>query len=335
MTASLGVTASVVTNSDGTSSLKLASGVSGSSGSLTVSSSVVAAGTGVTAGVESKDGYSSLTLASQKAGTSGALTVSSSITATSDTALSASTTSGSSTATSSATLTSVSSTSDVLSGSLVIQVGTGTTQTITIDSSSNTLSTLSKAINKASIGVTASVVYGSSGSYLQLTSGTSGSAGDLTVTSNILDTTDTSATKLSYTNSSDINSLTSMGISVNNDGTISLDVTSLDSVLNSDYSGVLGFFQNANSWGLDFTEILTNAGTSSSSGLLSLSLKSDSSIESKLTSEISRQESVISVQEASLTLELNSANETIQAIPSQLSEIDELYSAITGYNTSS
>jgi flagellar hook-associated protein 2 len=34
----------------------------------------------------------------------------------------------------------------------------------------------------------------------------------------------------------------------------------------------------------------------------------------------------------SLTNELNQANEILQELPSQLTGIDELYSAITGYN---
>ena len=42
-------------------------------------------------------------------------------------------------------------------------------------------------------------------------------------------------------------------MSVNNDGSIALDATSLDSVLNSDYSGVVGFFQDANGWGQNFS----------------------------------------------------------------------------------
>jgi len=35
---------------------------------------------------------------------------------------------------------------------------------------------------------------------------------------------------------------------VNNDGSVTFDATSLDSVLNADYSSVVGFFQNSNGW---------------------------------------------------------------------------------------
>jgi flagellar hook-associated protein 2 len=174
----------------------------------------------------------------------------------------------------------------------------------------------------------------STGSQLVLVSSTAGSSGALTVTSSIKDST--TGTALSYNNGgSDINSLTSLGISVNNDGSLSLDVTSLDSTLNSDYSSVVGFFQNVDSWGLSFSDMLTHAGTSSTTGILALASSSNSSIESTLNADVSREELLISAQSKSLTTELNSANEILQELPSELDQVNELYSAITGYNSSS
>jgi flagellar hook-associated protein 2 len=79
--------------------------------------------------------------------------------------------------------------------------------------------------------------------------------------------------------------------------------------------------------------MLTNAGTSSPTGLLSLATSSDSSIESTLNSDISKEDIAISAEQKSLTAELTSANEVIQEIPMQLSQVNELYSAITGYNS--
>jgi flagellar hook-associated protein 2 len=152
------------------------------------------------------------------------------------------------------------------------------------------------------------------------------------VTSNILDTTNTSTSTLSYMNSSDITNLTALGISVNNDGSIALDTATLDSALNSDYGSVVGFFQNANSWGMTFSNMLTNAGTSSPTGVLSLAASSNSNIESTLNADISKEETLISSQQKSLTAELDSANEIMQELPSQLDGVNELYSAVTGYN---
>ncbi len=228
----------------------------------------------------------------------------------------------------------IQSAGDALSGSITIQVGaSGTPQTIHVGDSStpDTLAGLAAAINAANIGVTASVVTNSSGPYLELLSNLAGAAGALTVTSSVTDTA--TSTALNYNGAgSDINNLTSLGISVNNDGTLTFDANALDSVLNTDYSGVMGFFQNANSWGRSFASTLNNAGTSSSTGILSLASKSNSSIESTLNAQISKENALISAEQASLTAELNQANQILQELPSQLNGMNELYSAITGYN---
>jgi flagellar hook-associated protein 2 len=60
-------------------------------------------------------------------------------------------------------------------------------------------------------------------------------------------------------------------------------------------------------------------------------LKSDSNIESTLNADISKEESMISAQQISLTTELNTANQIMQELPTQLQGVNELYSAITGY----
>ncbi len=222
---------------------------------------------------------------------------------------------------------------DALSGSITIQVGTGAAHSVNVGDSSTpaTLAGLASAINAANIGVTANVVTDSSGAKLESLSNTAGASGALTVTSAITDTT--ANTALNYTGGgSDLNSLTALGISVNNDGSLTLDANSLDSLLNTDYSGVVGFFQNANSWGQTFNNILTNAGTSSPTGILALAQNSNSSIESTLNAEISKEQSYISAQQSSLTAELNQANQIMQELPNELDGMNELYSAITGYN---
>ncbi len=226
----------------------------------------------------------------------------------------------------------VANSNDALSGSVSITVGSGTAQTIDVPSGSdNTIAGLASAINAANIGVTANVVSTSTGSQLELLSNTDGSTGALTVTSNLTDTT--AGTTINYNGSgSDINSLTSLGISVNNDGSLTFDANSLDSTLNSDYASVENFFQGAASWGQSFSTLLTNAGTSSPTGILALASSSNSSIESSLNAEITKENSLISTEQSSLTAELNSANETLQELPSQLDGMNELYSAITGYN---
>jgi len=242
-------------------------------------------------------------------------------------------------------LDSIQNAGDALSGSLSIQVGSGTAENIVIGaapatpaantiytgSSTTTLAGLESAINSANLGVTANIVTNSGGSQLVLVSNLAGSSGALTVNSSLTDTTTNTA--LNYNGGgTDISNLNELGISVNNDGTLTLDASSLDSVLNSDYSGVVGFFQNANSWGQTFANTLNNAGTSSTTGILSLAENSNSQVESTLNANIARENSIISAQQASLTLELNQANQVLESLPEQLNAANELYSAITGYN---
>lgn len=294
-----------------------------------------AANIGVTASVSTKNGQSTLQFLSQTAGTSGALSVASSLTATTDKLLAFTGTNALNGNNASGTLDSVAAAADALTGSITIQVGTNAAQTVTIDPAHNTLQDLADAINgTAGIGVTASVITNGDGSaQLSLQSQTAGSAGNLFVTSNILDTSAPTSTNPIYNSSSDVSTLANLGIttSQNYDGSLTFDASVLDAALNSDFNGVLGFFQSAGSWGQTFANILNEAGTSSSTGILSLAQKANSTSESTLNAEISKQESIISLQQKSLTAELISANEIMQGLPSQLDGMNMLYSAITGY----
>lgn len=292
-----------------------------------------AANLGLTASVVTKSGQSTLSLLSQTSGAAGMLSVSSNLTASTDTPLSLASTAANGSQNASGLLTALAGSADVLSGSITIQVGSGSPQTITLDSSNNTLQGLADTINNATgIGVTASV--SSDGTTLSLASLTPGSAGNLTLSSSLQDTTNTTSAGLNYTNSSDISTLSGLGISAsaNADGTLQFDPSTLDATLNSDYNSVLGFFQSLNSWGQNIAAVLNNSGTSSSTGILALAQKSNSNIESTLNADIAREETLIAAQTKTLTAQLNTANEILQAIPSQLQAIDQLYSAITGYN---
>lgn len=62
-----------------------------------------------------------------------------------------------------------------------------------------------------------------------------------------------------------------------------------------------------------------------------LALQQNTQIEAGLNTNITNQESLITQQKTTLTAELNLANEQLQAIPQQLNEMDQIYSAISGY----
>jgi flagellar hook-associated protein 2 len=143
---------------------------------------------------------------------------------------------------------------------------------------------------------------------------------------------------LSFTQPSGaVTSLTQLGIeaSSSDDGTLTLDGSTLDSMLNSNYQDVVNFFQpsgNFTSFGGNLTDTLNNLTNTAPYGAVYLNLQQNSSEETQLDTNITNENATISADQTSLTTELNEANYTLQEIPSQLQEIDEMYSAITGYD---
>jgi flagellar hook-associated protein 2 len=132
-----------------------------------------------------------------------------------------------------------------------------------------------------------------------------------------------------------ITSLSQLGITANQDGTVSLDGTTLDSALDNNFQDAMNFFQTSSSFtsfGANLTTTLSNLGNSGPDGVIYLALQQDSSQESGLNANISNENSSISTQQSQLTTELNEANYTLEEIPEQLQSVNELYSAITGYD---
>jgi flagellar hook-associated protein 2 len=227
--------------------------------------------------------------------------------------------------------------SDTLSGSIQISVGGGTAQSIAVPTGGNqTLAGLAAAINSANIGVTANVVTAGSHVTLSLTSTTGGSTGAITVdSSGLTDVTSGAAVTFSGSQSNAVTSITQLGISVNNDGTLALDTDTLDSILDSNYQDIVNFLQPSGgftSFGGNFSTVINNLGNSSTTGAIKLALQENSNIESQLNTNISNEEATISTEKMNLTTELNQANFILTEIPQELQNIDEIYSAISGYN---
>ena len=129
-----------------------------------------------------------------------------------------------------------------------------------------------------------------------------------------------------------IRSAYSLGMTTNPDGTISLNTDTLSSVLNTKFAEVASFFQDAGRFGSAFSTSLNNMGNGFSTGMIALALKENKSQEETLNDDVARQESLIATQKLRLTAELNAANQILQAIPSMINQINEMYSAVTGYN---
>ena len=323
---------------------------------------------------------------------------------------------------------------DTLSGNLTIQG-----HTFNVDSADNdtTLATLASAINSAGIGVSANVISDSTGSRLALVSGTSGLAGQLSVsgslsgassgaitfssqpgkdaslvvdgvaitsssntvtnaipgvTFQLLGSSPSTQIQVEITNGNTdigtaiskfvgayntvindisgqeengssgnakplsgsptlaliqsqltgalfsgsangtIKNFTQLGIGLNNDGTLTLNADTLSSVLNSNFADVTGFLQNSGSFGQTLAASLNNLGTQAPNGAVFLAQQQNTAQEAALNTSISNEDALLSTQKTQLTDELNTANQILQSIPSQLNQVDELYNAITGFN---
>jgi flagellar hook-associated protein 2 len=133
-----------------------------------------------------------------------------------------------------------------------------------------------------------------------------------------------------------VKSLISLGVSASasDDGTITLNSDTLNSALNDNFDQVVSFFQDAGSFGSSFTKTLEGLGNNSATGgAVALALSQNSSEESSLNDDISKHEALIATQKTNLTAELNAANQVLQSIPEQIQQVNEMYSAITGYNS--
>jgi flagellar hook-associated protein 2 len=133
--------------------------------------------------------------------------------------------------------------------------------------------------------------------------------------------------------SGSINNITQLGISMNDDGTLTFDADALSSTLNSNLSDVAGFFQNSGSFGQTMATTLNDLGTQAPNGAIYLMQQQNATEESSLNTDITNENATLATQKTQLTDELNTANQILQSIPSQLNEVNEMYSAITGYNT--
>jgi flagellar hook-associated protein 2 len=129
-----------------------------------------------------------------------------------------------------------------------------------------------------------------------------------------------------------ISNITQLGLTANDDGTLTLDPNALDSALNTNFADVTGFLQNTGSFGQSMASTLNDLGTQAPNGAISLAQQQNSTQEAALNLDITNENATLATQKTTLTDELNTANEILQSIPSQLNEINEIYSATTGFN---
>jgi flagellar hook-associated protein 2 len=125
----------------------------------------------------------------------------------------------------------------------------------------------------------------------------------------------------SMTNNGNINSLADLGITMNNDGTLSINSATLSSVLTGQYNSVENFFQNTGSFGQNFITSL-NSLTSPVSGALNVEMNGISQMQNDITSQINDMEASLTVQQQQLTSEYSTIETELQELPLTLSQIN-------------
>ena len=134
------------------------------------------------------------------------------------------------------------------------------------------------------------------------------------------------ATNFSLSGGGSLSSLASLGIATNQDGTLSLDPSTLSNAITNNFSGVLSFFQGTattTGFAASLTNTLNNY-TDPTQGAFTVDLSSISSENQDLTNEIDTFQTYISQQQTTLTAEYNAANIALQQLPSQIKQTQVL-----------
>ena len=120
-----------------------------------------------------------------------------------------------------------------------------------------------------------------------------------------------------------ISSLAALGISTNNDGTLSVDAAQLSNVLTNNPSEVLNFFQNSSQSGFanNFASDLQNL-TDPTQGVISLEVAQNQQQQLDLTNTISDFQDQITSQQQQLTTEFSQVNALIESYPFTIEAID-------------
>jgi flagellar hook-associated protein 2 len=137
-----------------------------------------------------------------------------------------------------------------------------------------------------------------------------------------------------YTNgsSSGIATLADLGITMNDDGTLSLNTATLDSAIQNNYSAVQAFMQGTSSNGfVNFLDSQMTALTDPTNGAFTVDLQSISNENTDLQNQINNFQPYLQEQQQILTAEYNQADIALQELPTEEAQLN----AELGYQPSS
>jgi flagellar hook-associated protein 2 len=128
-----------------------------------------------------------------------------------------------------------------------------------------------------------------------------------------------------------VNSLADLGITMNDDGTLSVNTTQLGGALQSNPSAVQSFFQatNAGSFGANLETSLT-AIADPVTGALTQDANGLAQTQTGLTSQINDFETQMASAQTALTAEYDQVDTTLQELPLLLSQVNSQLSSLSG-----
>lgn len=135
--------------------------------------------------------------------------------------------------------------------------------------------------------------------------------------------------------SSGFSNLASLGITENNDGTLSVNSSTLSSALTTNQAAVQNFFTNSNATGFadSFNADLTNL-TDPATGILNQDVASNQSQQNDLTTEITNFQTQVTAQTAQLDQVFDQVDANLEQFPFTLQEVNAALASLTVGDTS-
>jgi flagellar hook-associated protein 2 len=130
--------------------------------------------------------------------------------------------------------------------------------------------------------------------------------------------------------------LAQLGISMNDNGTLSMDTSTLQSALTGNYAAVQSFFQDtsASSFSQSFQNLMSEMTDPTNSPIV-LDLNSDQQNYNDLQDNIDNLELQLSDQQTLLTSEYSTINAELQTLPTNVNDVETLLGENTNNNNSS
>jgi flagellar hook-associated protein 2 len=139
----------------------------------------------------------------------------------------------------------------------------------------------------------------------------------------------------SMTGTNGFNSLSSLGITMNNDGTLGINDATLTNALNSNFADVQNFFQSANGTGFaTFLSAQIDPLTDSTQGAFFVDLQGIQATQKSLQDQIDSFEVYVASQQVMLTAQYNQVNVLLQQLPLIQKQTESQLSGLVNLNKS-